>query len=195
VSALWERRPGKLAAGISAGFLGGGLGGPLGYGIYANLIQEFDPKGWLLRRLCEGFSGGIIGVTLWVAIAVAERFIIFKRKTVEGNHKHCHVCDLRNPLNTWYCENCGSVLQEAAVPSHLHLSPYTTLERVKEMFRFLSRLSAAMGFIAGTVVFAVIAPGKITLAVVALVMVASLSYTLLIFFSSFAETIQIFIKR
>jgi len=196
VSAMWERRVKKLAAGGIAGIIGGGVGGLLGYSIYAYLIQEFDPKGWLIRRLCEGFSGGIIGVSLWFCIGVAERFVVFKRRTIEDkSHKHCDLCETKNPLSGWYCENCGAVLQQSALPQNLHLSPYTTLDRLKEMFRFLSRLASVTGVIAGVVVFAVFLPVNPLLALVAVVLVALASYSLLVLFSAAAESIQIFINK
>ncbi len=159
-------------------------------------LRKFNPEGWGLRRFFEGFSGGIIGVTLWFAIGVAERFVIFRRKQLEGkNHKQCHRCPTQNPLNTWYCGHCGSVLQEAALPASLHLSPYITLDRVRDSFRFLSRLSVTTGFIAGLVIFVVFFSVNKLLAFVALVMVSIISYSLMIVFGSISETIKIYLER
>lgn len=196
VSAWWERRPKKLFFGALSGFTGGGIGGALGYAVYAYMIGEFNPEGWGLRRFFEGFSGGIIGVTLWFAIGIAERFVIFRRKQLEGkNHKQCHHCPTQNPLNTWYCGSCGSVLQEAAPPASLHLSPFITLDRVRDSFRFLSRLAVTTGFIAGLVIFVVFFPVNQLLAFVALVMVSIISYSLMVVFGSVSETIKIYIEK
>lgn len=196
VSALWERSIKKILAGALSGLIGGGIGGALGYAVYAYLIQEFNPEGWVLRRVCEGFTGGLIGVTLWFSIGLAERFVIFSRRPVEGkNFKECDHCDTQNPLNTWYCSKCGSVLQQSAPPASLNLSPYTTLDRLRDMFKFLSRLSATTGVIAGLVVFVVFFPVNKMLALVALILVAIASYSLLLFFASVSESIQIIIKK
>jgi hypothetical protein len=196
VSAMWERSLKKDFVGALLGLIGGGTGGALGYAVYAYLIQEFNPEGWLLRRLTEGFSGGIIGVTLWFALAIAERFVIFKRRPVDGkSYKHCDHCDAQNPLNTWYCGKCGSVLQESAAPASLNLSPFTTLERLQGTFKFLSRLAATTGVIGGLVVFVVFLPVNKMLAFVALVLVAIASYSLLLFFASLSESIRIYIKK
>jgi hypothetical protein len=196
VSALWEGSTKKLLIGAFSGLIGGGVGGAWGYTMYGFFSQTFHAERWWSVRLLEGFTGGIIGVTLWFAIGVAERFFIFKRRRVVGqDHKLCDHCQHKNTLNSWYCGSCGHVLQESAPPASLNLSPYTTLERLKEMFRFLSRLAATTGVIAGVVVLVVFAPADPFLAVVALVLVAGFSYSLLILFSSFAESLQIFIKK
>lgn len=196
VGALWERRLKKILAGAISGLIGGGVGGALGYAVYAYLIQEFNPEGWLLRRLCEGFSGGIIGVTLWFVIGWAERLVVFKRRSV-GNHnyKTCDHCDAQNPLNTWYCGKCGSVLQEAAAPASLNLTPFTTLDRLRDFFKFMSRLSATTGVIAGLVVFVVFFPINKMLAFVAAVLVGVISYAMLLIFASISESLQIWIKK
>lgn len=195
VSAMWERQAKKLFVGSLMGLIGGGLGGALGYGVYAYLIEEFKPEGWVVRRLTEAFHGGIIGLTLWFFIGIAERFVIFKRRRIEGRaHKTCDHCSAKNPLNTWYCGQCGSVLQESAPPASLNLSAYQTLERKRDLFKFLSQLSIVTGFIAGVVVFVVFLPVHKLLAFVATVMVAVSSYSLQIFFASVSETIQIMIK-
>lgn len=196
VSAMWERRFKKLAFGALGGFVGGGVGGALGYSVYAYLIEEFTPSSWLMKRFCEGFSGGLIGVTLWFGIGFMERFVIFKRRFIEGkNHKHCDQCEAQNPLRSWYCLTCGSVLQQAAPAASLNLSPYVTLDRVREIFRFLSRLSASTGVIAGIVIFLTFIPINPFLSFVATVLVALCSYLLLVLFASVAESIQIFTKE
>ncbi len=196
VSALWERSFKKISAGALSGLVGGGVGGALGYAVYAYLIQEFNPEGWLIRRLCEGFSGGIIGVTMWFSIAVAERFVIFKRRIIEGkSHKHCDHCEAQNPLNTWYCGKCGSVLQQSAPPAALNLSPFQTLDRLRGFFRFMTRLAATTSVIAGLVVFVVFLPVNKMLAFVALVLVVMACFSLLLTFSAIAEGIQIYIKK
>jgi hypothetical protein len=196
VSALWERKIKKSVFGALSGFAGGGIGGALGYAVYAYLVEEFNPHSWVVRRLCEGFSGGIIGVTMWFSIGIAERFVVFTRKVLEGKSvKTCHYCSQQNPLSSWYCGSCGSVLQEAALPGQLNLPPFATLDRVREMFRFLSRLAVTTGFIAGLVIFIVFIPVNKMLALVALVIVGIVVYCLMIVFSSLSESIQVFTKR
>lgn len=195
-SALWERKPLKITAGALLGFIGGGIGGALGNLMYYTLIKEFEPTHWVSIRLVEGFSGGLIGVTLWFAIGAAERFVIFKRNFVGGaEHKVCDHCDAKNALAMWYCGSCGSVLQQSAPAAKLNLSPYVTLDRLREMFLFLSRLCATTGVIAGIFAFVLLAPVNFFLALVALVLVAVVSYSLLLLFSSFAESIHIFIRK
>jgi hypothetical protein len=141
-------------------------------------------------------NGGIIGVSLWFAIGVAERFVIFKRRPLgDKSHKHCDYCENQNPLTTWYCEKCGSVLQWSAPPAKLNLSPYTMLDRLQQWCRFLGRLSATAGVIAGIVVFMVCVPIEPFFAFIATVLVAALSYSLMVVFTSLSETIQVYIKK
>lgn len=196
VSAIWERSGKKIFFGLASGAVGGGIGGFIGYGVYANIVQQVNPQGWFLVRLSEGFSGGLIGVMLWFFIGAAERFVIFRRRRIEGKaSKKCDYCGTQSPLNSWYCPDCGSVLQESAPPASLNLTPYATLDRIREMFRFLSRLAGTTGVIASGVVFVVLVPDNVTLAFVSMVMVSLLSYLCLVIFSSVAETIQIVIKK
>ena len=149
-----------------------------------------------MRRFYESLNGGIIGVVLWFSIGTAERFIIFERRPLgDKTHKHCDFCEHQNPLNTWYCSNCGSVLQWAALSTKLNLSPYTMLDRLQQWFRFLSRLSATAGVIAGLVVFFVCLPIEPFFAFVATVLVAAISYFLLVIFSSLGEGISILIRK
>jgi hypothetical protein len=196
VSAWWERKPRKNIIGALAGFIGGGIGGALCYALYFTLVQEFHPEHWLLRRLFESISGAVTGVSLWFAIGIAERFVIFRRRTIEDKtYKHCDYCNENNPLKAWYCGKCGSVLQQAALATNLNLSAFVTLDRLRAMFRFLSRLSATTGVIGGLVVFLVFLNADILLAFVILIVVEILSYCLLIFFAALSESLQIFIKK
>lgn len=196
VSALWEKKTVKIASGLLLGALGGGVGGALGYSMYALLIQEYDPGGWFLRRLYEGFSGGIIGVSLWFCIGLAERFIIFKRRVTEDPQgKVCDHCRAANPLSNWYCVECGAVLQESALPERLALSPYTTLDRLQEMFRYLARLSATTGAIAGLIIFLVFLSINPIFAFIAAILMGLVSYSLLILFSAASESLRILIRR
>lgn len=196
VSALWERRPKKLIFGVLGGLAGGGIGGGLRYAVYAYLIDTFNPQTWVLRRFTEGFTGGIMGVTLWFAIGAVERFVIFQRKRIESDrtYKVCHHCKSHSPLNYWYCATCGSVLQEAAMPAALHLSPYQTLDRLASFLKFLSRLAGTAGFIAGVVVFIVFIPVNVMLALVATVLVAIGSYAFQALFSGLSESLRIYIR-
>lgn len=196
VSALWERRAKKLVAGVIFGAAGGGVGGALGYMMYANLVQNWPVQSWVLNRFYEGFSGGIIGVSLWFFLGFAERFFIFKRRMMgSSQHKKCDFCQALSPLQAWYCGSCGAVLQEAAVPAALNLSPYSTLERLREALRFLSRLVGTTGVIAGLVIFFVFLPIHKVLALIVLVLVGVVAYSLTIFLSALSETVAIFTKR
>jgi len=172
VSAVWERRPKKLIFGAIAGLAGGGVGGGLRYAV------------------------GIIGVTLWFAIGAVERFVIFQRKRIETGrtYKTCHHCKGHNALDLWYCTTCGSVLQEAAMPDALQLSPYQTLDRFASFLRFLSRLAGTAGFIAGLVVFIIFVPVNFMLACVATVLVAIASYAFQALFSGLSESLRIYIR-
>lgn len=194
--AFWERNLKKLSFGILFGLLGGGIGGTLGYIMYPNLIHEFSPETWYVRRSFEGLSGGVIGVTLWFVMATAQRFFIFKRRPLKNeDHKKCDYCQSKNPLRSWYCEDCGSVLQESAPAGKLKLSPYHTLERIRAGFRFLSRFSATTGIIAAVVIFVVFIPVNPILAVVVLVVVGLVSYSAQILFSSVSELLSIAMKE
>ena len=196
VSALWEGHKGKILVGILSGFIGGGIGGYLGAAVHANLIQEFSPESWLVQRLFEALIGGFIGVTLWFFLGMAERLFIFKRQLVKSkDHKECDKCHTKNPLSSWYCGSCGRVLQVSVPSNKLNLPRYRTLYRVSEMFRFLSRLSAATGFIAGFVSFFIFIPGPVFMMVGILVLVALFSYTLQVIFSSLSEGVQVYINR
>lgn len=197
VSAIWERDARKVFFGVMAGLVGGGIGGGLRYAVYAYLIEEVNPQGWMTRRLFEGLSGGVIGVTLWFAIAWAERFVIFNRKRLDASstYKICHHCKAHNPLPQWYCAGCGSVLQEAAAPESLNLSPYATLSRFKSFLEFMSRLSATSGVIAGVVIFIVFLPVNAMLAFVAAIIVAIASYGFQGLFTGLSETVRIFLAR
>jgi len=198
VSAAWERKASKIIIGILSGVIGGGIGGWLGILTYANLLQEYPQRTWWMEKSFPLVVGGILGLSLWFVLGTAERFFIFRRRPlVDGSHKHCDHCEHKNPLNFWYCEQCGSVLQSAAPASSLNLPPYLTLERLQKVFSFLSRLSAASIFIAGTVIIliSIIFLLNPFLSLVALVIVAIIGYSLLILFSSLAELIQIYTKK
>ncbi len=198
VSAAWERKWGKIVMGVVSGIIGGGMGGWLGILTYANLLQTHPDRSWLMDKTFPLVVGGILGLSLWFVLGAAERFFIFKRRPLaDKSHKHCEFCEHHNPLNSWYCENCGSVLQTFAPAGSLNLSPYTTLERLQKVFDFLSRLSAASIFIAGTVIVGISAIFLLNpfLSFVGLLLVAIIGYCLLVIFSSLAELIQIYTKK
>jgi len=200
VSAWWEKRHRKLLLGMFSGFLGGGIGGYIGSSLHVFVIQMLAFDSWALRRLSEALLGGIIGLSLWSCLGAAERFFIFKRRFVgKSDHKTCDQCRGKNELSSWYCTSCGSVLQESAPPEKLNFSPYKTLEQLSEMLRFLSRLAAATGFIAGFVAFLIFIPQYAGLeqlmAVIVVVAIALLSYALQILFSALSEGVQVYIRK
>ncbi len=200
VSAWWEKRADKIFWGVASGFLGGGIGAYLGSSFHVYLIQTVAMDSWVLRRLSEAVLGGIIGLSLWSAIATAERFFIFRRRFVgKLDHKTCDRCHANNGLASWYCTSCGSVLQESAPPEKLNLSPFGTLQQVSEMLRFLSRLSAATGLIAGFVSLLIFVSNyagmEQLMTLIVIVVIALLSYALQILFSALSEGIQVYIKK
>jgi ribosomal protein L40E len=199
VSAWWEKQNRKIAAGVVSGFLGGGIGAYIGTSLHAYIIQSLTIDSWWVRRSSEAAMGGIIGLTLWFSIAAAERFIIFKRRLAEKqDHKTCDRCQARNPLSSWYCASCGSVLQQSAPSEKLHFPRSTTLLQLSEMLRFLSRLSAATGYIAGFVSLLIFVPNfsglEQLMSVIVVLIIALISYGLQILFSSLSEGIQLFIE-
>jgi len=138
--------------------------------------------------------GGIIGLSLWFFIAMAERFVIFRRRLIKDREfKQCDKCESKSSLSSWYCGRCGSVLQESAPVDKLNFPPHRTLNRLHEMFRFLSRLSAVTGFIAGFVSLFIFLPGHPFIILVVLMMVAIFSYGFQVLFSSLSESLKIFI--
>jgi hypothetical protein len=197
LSALWERTPRKLIVGALAGLVGGGIGGGLRYAVYAYLIDQFNPDRWFVRRLYEGFSGGLIGVMLWFGIALAERFVVFRRQRIETgkSYKTCAGCGAHNPLANWYCVSCGAVLQESSPPSELDLTAYPTIERFADFLGFLSRLAVTAGVIAGIVIFIVFVPVNVMLAFAAtlLVVIAGAGFQAL--FSALSESLRILIRK
>lgn len=195
VSAFWERKPFKRFVGVVAGFLGGGFGGQLAITSYAFLLRTYPTDHWFVEKTYQVFTGGLLGVTLWFSLGLAERFVIFARKPLgESNFKPCDYCDSKNPLSVWYCEKCGSVLQFAAEATKLKLSEYKTLDRVQNMFQFLSRLSATTGVVASIVIggIYILSPIK---ALISVVLVAGASYSFLILFSGLSESLRIYMKR
>jgi MFS family permease len=200
VSAWWERRRDKILWGIASGFFGGGAGAYIGSSLHAFLVQQFAPEGWATRRLSEAVLGAIIGLTTWFAIGTAERFVIFKRRPLEKqDQKLCDACKTKNELHSWYCGSCGSVLQEMAPAARLNLSPHRTLQQISEMLRFLSRLAAATGFIAGFVSLFIFIPNYLGMdqlvIVIVILLIALVSYAFQMLFSSLSEIVQVVIKK
>lgn len=200
VSAWWEKRADKIFWGVASGFLGGGVGAYIGSSFHVYLIETFSMDSWILRRLSEAVLGGIIGLTLWSAIATAERFFIFKRRFVgKLDHKTCDRCHANNALSSWYCTSCGSVLQESAPLEKLNFSPHKTLQQASEMLRFLSRLSAATGLIAGFVSLLIFVSNyagmEQLMSFIVIVVIALLSYALQLLFSALSEGIQVYIHN
>ena len=173
------------------------IGGGLRYAVYAYLIDQYNPERWFTRRAFEGFSGGIIGVMLWFAIAMAERFVVFRRQRIETgkSYKTCGGCGAHNPLANWYCVSCGAVLQESSPPAALHLTPYPTLDRLADFLSFFSRLAVTAGAIAGIVIFIVFVPVNLMLAFAATLLVAIGGAALQALFSALAESLRIFIRK
>ena len=193
ISAFWERQNHKLMVGITAGFLGGAVGGYFGTWVQVFMEQQ-GGQGWLYHRVTESLMGAFLGLTLWFFIGIAERFFIFKRRLIENrDHKNCDMCQTKNPLSSWYCTKCGSVLQESAPPRKLQLPKYKSLGRIEDMLWFLNRLANVTGMIACVVAFFIFFD-KPVLIIAAVVFLALISYVLQLLFAALSESLRIFSK-
>ncbi|MBN1823383.1 MAG: hypothetical protein JW803_03590 [Endomicrobiales bacterium] len=194
-SGIIERSKRKILAGTIFGFLGGALGGFLGSAFYGSVIIEFKPEGWFASRLVEGSSGGIVGAVLWFFIGIIEKLYIFhRREDPKLNEKKCDSCGHRNPLRSWYCSNCGNVLQTAAPRQKIVVTPYRGMERVVNGLRFLSWLFGFTGIVTTPVVFFIFLFRDVFLAFISAVFFVLFTYLMVVGFRFLADLMSGFMR-
>jgi hypothetical protein len=194
-SGIIERDRKKILAGISFGFLGGALGGYLGSVFYGSVLYEFSPQHWLGNRLAEGLSGGLVGAVLWFCIGLIEKLYIFRRRIDPSlEEKVCDHCSTHNPLRSWYCTNCGRVLQTAAPAQKIVTTPYRGIERIVNALRFLSWLFGVTGVITTPVIFVIFLLNDVLLAFVSVVFSVLFTYLLMVGFRFLADLLSCFVR-
>ncbi|MBN1383600.1 MAG: hypothetical protein JW983_01795 [Elusimicrobia bacterium] len=195
-SGIIEKKRNKILIGLLAGIIGGAFGGVLGSELYwAELAQPTHSSGWLAERYIEAFAGAVAGMNLWFVIGLVEKLYIFKRKQLVGEAiKVCDSCKTKNSLKSWYCKNCGNTLQVSAPIEKLAITPYRSLERISNAFKFLSRLSMVAGVILGITIFISLLSQSIIFAIFLSVALAIFVYIISIILNSFSESIIKFTK-
>jgi hypothetical protein len=196
VAGWLERKASRLGVGVVAGVLGGAMGGWLGYQMFASLSDIIRPELWGSKRIIEGLTGAILGGHLWLAIGLAEKLYIFKRRPLgAADHKGCDRCQTKNPLAAWYCNACGAVLQVAAAPDQLNLPKNIALSRLVSACQFLGRLSATAGTVVAVVSAILLGTLNVFLAVLGLLVIALIGYIGYILFNATAELLSTLLKR
>ena len=153
-SGLIEKNKTKILVGLVAGLIGGAIGGGLGSELYASMLIDVNRSGWMTPRFIEAIAGAVVGINLWFVLGVVEKLYIFHRKQLgEATNKICDFCKAENKLNAWYCKSCGKTLQSAAPVEKLRITPYRSLERISNAFKFLSWLSAVAGVVLVLIIF------------------------------------------
>lgn len=197
-SGLLEGTKSKIAAGLTGGFLGGLLAGGVGSQMFGAMLMEFDNAeriSWLMGRLLEAFSGGIVGVHLWFFLGVAEKLYIFRRRQLlEATKKVCDFCHAENDLKAWYCAQCGAALQVAASREQIQVTPFRGLERIANAFQFISWLFATIGVVTAVVIFVTFLIQNFLFALFGSLFVALAIYMLSIIFKALADTIKMTIQ-
>lgn len=189
-SGIFEKNGRKVLAGVLFGLLGGALGGYLGSVLYGSIFIEFRPENWFVRRLAEGVSGAMVGGVLWLFIGMIEKLYLFRRQEdSKGNEKVCGSCGKHNPLQFWYCSNCGTPLQTEAPRQKIAITPFRGIERVANAFSFLSRLFIVTGIIAAPVIFLAFLPQSVSLAFIGLVLTVLFAYLLVVVFRFIADVL------
>jgi hypothetical protein len=194
-SGVIEKGRKKILAGALFGFLGGGVGGFLGSAFYGSVILQFAPQGWLLQRLAEGLSGGLVGAVLWFSIGLIEKLYIFRRHedpTIEK--KVCDVCGNQNALKFWYCLNCGHALQIAAPRQKIMVTPYRGMERIVNALKFTSWLFGVTGVITTPVVFLLFLLQDVFLAFISAVFFILFTYLMVVGFRFLADLLSCLVK-
>ncbi|MBD3272128.1 MAG: hypothetical protein GF384_06290 [Elusimicrobia bacterium] len=159
VSGIIEKSLKKILAGMVVGMLGGALGGFAGIELYATITSDLmgQEVTRLTLRAVEMFTGGVFGATLWLFLGIIEKFYIFRRRIeLKLDKKICDSCRAENPLNHWYCVQCGAALQVAAPREKIKVTPFRAIERTINAFRFMSWLCGASGIIISVVIFVVV---------------------------------------
>lgn len=187
-SGIIERNKKKIFAGALFGLIGGGIGGFLGSVFYGSILIQFNPQSWLIKRLLEGSSGGLVGAVLWFSIGFIEKIYIFhRREEPKLEKKVCAFCGKQNQLNFWYCLSCGHPLPTAAPRQKMVLTPYRGMERVVNSFVFLSWLFGVTGVITIPVIFFVFLTQDIVLAFIIAILLILSTYLLVVVFRFLAD--------
>lgn len=194
-SGLIERNIKKVSVGLLAGIIGGALGGFLGFEVYAALLIDPDRFTWLTARVIDAIAGAVVGINLWFFIGLVEKLYIFNRKQLlQETVKTCDFCQTQNSLKSWYCKNCGKALQVSAPIEKLAITPYRSLERISNAFKFLSWLSAVAGIVLVVIIFVFLLFKDIRLAIFLSIALAILIYIISIILNSLSEIIVKFTK-
>lgn len=197
-SGLLEGTKSKIVAGILGGWIGGALGGGIGSQMYGAMLMEIgnvEKNPWIIGRLLEAISGGIVGLHVWFFLGFAEKLYIFRRRQlIETSKKVCDFCHAENPLNGWYCAQCGSALQVAATGEQIQPTLFRGLERVSNAFQFLSWLSATVGVVTAIVVFLSFLIQNFLFALFGSLLVALIIYMISIIFKALADAVRMGIQ-
>lgn len=190
VSAMMERKPIRIAAGLAAGLLGGALGGWLGYQMYASLMDIAKPE-WGLKRMIEGSTGAILGAVYWAVLGLAEKFFVFRREIVQNvSYKECDICQHANVLRAWYCAACGAVLQVSAPPEKLEPPRRPALGRFVSACQFLGRLIATTCAVIALLAAVLLGSINVFLGLFGLLATAIVGYIGSILFNALADALS-----
>lgn len=194
-SGLIEKNRKKILAGLIFGLFGGAIGGFLGSAFYGSVFLQFQPTGWLAGRFVEGLSGGLVGAVLWFSVGIIEKFYIFRRREDSGQDKKvCDNCNHQNILRSWYCVECGHVLQMAAPRHKIGITPYRGMERIVNALTFLSWLFGVTGVITTPVVFLIFLLQDVFLAFISVVFFVLFTYLMVVGFRFAADLLSCLIK-
>lgn len=196
-SGIIEKSGRKIMVGMIFGMIGGALGGFIGLEMYGSLVADFMKKEatWIIGRGIEAFSGGIFGAAFWLILGIVEKLYIFKRRLeLKLDKKICDKCQTPNPLNFWYCIRCGAALQVAAPREKIKVTPFRSLERTINAFRFLSWLFGAAGIITTVVIFIVVLFQNPLFAFLGGLSIGLLSYLLVVLFGFIANLLSSVVK-
>ncbi|MDD5687281.1 MAG: hypothetical protein PHE88_05555 [Elusimicrobia bacterium] len=189
-SGIIEKNKNKILVGMIAGLIGGAIGGGLGSELYASLLIDIDRTTWISEKFIEALAGAVVGINLWFILGLVEKLYIFHRKPlVEVTLKNCDICNTQNSLRAWYCKTCGKALQVAAPVEKLKITPYRSLERISNAFKFLSWLSSVAGVVLVLIIFVFLLFKNPLFAVFVSVALAILVYIISVVLNGVSEVI------
>jgi len=185
----------KIMVGVIAGFIGGAIGGGLGSGLYVSLLIDVNRPGWITSRFIEALAGAVVGMNLWFILGLVEKLYIFNRKQLlDATEKICDFCNTHNSLRAWYCKNCGKTLLVSAPVEKLKITPYRSLERISNAFKFISWLSAVAGVVLVLIIFIFLLFKNPFFAVFVSVALAIVIYMISVLLNGVSEVFTKFIK-
>ncbi|OGS45691.1 MAG: hypothetical protein A2539_08030 [Elusimicrobia bacterium RIFOXYD2_FULL_34_15] len=194
-SGLIEKNKKKIMVGVIAGFIGGAIGGGLGSGLYVSLLIDVNRPGWITSRFIEALAGAVVGMNLWFILGLVEKLYIFNRKQLlDATEKICDFCNTHNSLRAWYCKNCGKTLLVSAPVEKLKITPYRSLERISNAFKFISWLSAVAGVVLVLIIFIFLLFKNPFFAVFVSVALAIVIYMISVLLNGVSEVFTKFIK-